>query len=306
MESRSTKHKLYMLTEYANDVFSKKLYRLSLDGGFSCPNRDGKISTGGCTFCDGTGSGSFSGSRNCKDLPSITKQLAIQKELIKKKLPKTKPVGYIAYFQAYTGTYGNIDDLRNKYYEAINDKEVCVLSIATRPDCLNDDVLDLLNEINQVIPVWIELGLQTIHEKTAIRINRGYSLPVYEEALIKLKNIGISHIITHAIIGLPDESDEMILETIRYICDSLSDGIKISLLHILKNTQMEKEYLAGKVKVKSFEEYIHLLEKCILCIPPNMVVHRLTGDGDKRFLVAPMWSGDKKKVMAAISKILSN
>ncbi len=208
---------------------------------------------------------------------------------------------YIAYFQAYTGTYAPVGRLRELYEEAIRHPDIAVLSIATRPDCLPYDVLDLLAEMNRQKPVWVELGLQSIHERTAEYIRRGYPLPVYDEAVKALKQRGIE-VITHIILGLPGETAEDMCESVRYVCDSRTDGIKLQLLHILKGTDLAEEYRAGRVKVLSEDEYIGILKKCVPLIPDNVVVHRLTGDGDKKILIAPMWSADKKHVLNRIRR----
>ena len=291
----------YSLNDYSTDYYNKKLYRLSLDGGFSCPNRDGTIGYGGCIFCSNEGSGDFSGSRNI----SITKQLEDQKALIARKLPKTKPVGYIAYFQAYTGTYDNISRLKTLYYEAINDSSVDILSIATRPDCLSDDVLQLLAKLNKVKPVWIELGLQTIHPKTAQYIRRGYELKVYNQAVTNLRKIGISQIITHVILGLPSETPAMMKKTIDHVCKCGSNGIKLQLLHVLQGTDLALDYEKGGFGIMSLDEYKMLLGDICTMLPPDMVVHRFTGDGNKKTLIAPLWSGDKKNVLNTVNSYLA-
>lgn len=290
---------VYSLSDYAQDRFGKKLYKLSINGGFTCPNRDGKIDTRGCIFCDGGGAGDFAGNR----LHSIKEQIEEQKRLIAKKLPKTKEVGYIAYFQAFTNTYAPIDVLRDKYMQVANRSDIDVISIATRPDCLSKKVLELLSELNKIKTVWIELGLQTMHETSAEYIRRGYSLDVYEEAVKNLKEIGISHIITHLIIGIPFETEEMIIESVKYVVNSGADGIKLQLLHVLKNTDLAKEYEAGKFNVLDEDEYISILKKCVEIIPKDMVVHRLTGDGNKKNLIAPLWSGNKKNILNKLQGI---
>jgi len=296
---------IFTLNDYCEAFYKRKLYKLSLDGGFTCPNRDGTIGVNGCIFCDGDGSGAFSGTANSKKRDAIIKsQLAFQKELIKNKLPKEKPYGYIAYFQAFTGTYAPIERLRELYFAAIEDEKVYVLSIATRPDCLSDEVCALLSEINKIKPVWVELGLQTIHKDTAKYIRRGYPLKEYDLALRKLKKIGITQIITHVILGLPNETKKDVCETVRYVGRSQSDGIKLQLLHVLSGTDLETEYANGKISVMDMENYIDTLKACIEELPKDMVIHRLTGDGDKKKLIAPLWSGDKKMVLARINKEL--
>ena len=283
-----------LLNDYLRKRFGQKVYKIALNGGFTCPNRDGTIGTGGCIFCSEGGSGEFAQPAGT----GITAQIEQGKELLSKKIKDGK---YIAYFQAYTGTYADTDRLRSLYMEAINHPDIVVLSVATRPDCLPDDVLDLLEECNHIKPVWVELGLQTIHPETAEYIRRGYPLSVYDEALRKLKSRHIE-VITHLILGLPGESSSDMLSSVKYVCDAGTDGIKLQLLHILKNTALEKEYQSGSIRVLTEDEYIRLLKECLEIIPENVVIHRLTGDGDKRILVAPMWSADKKHVWNRIHR----
>ena len=277
-----------LLNDYLRRTFGCKVYKIALNGGFTCPNRDGSIGTEGCIFCSEGGSGEFAAAPSL----SVKEQIEQGKKLVS---GKEKDGKYIAYFQAYTGTYAPIDRLKRLYTEAINHPDVVALSIATRPDCLPEEVLHLLSELNRIKPVWAELGLQTIHERTASYIRRGYDLNVYDNAVTGLRENGIE-VITHMIIGLPGESTEDMLETVRYICGSGATGIKLQLLHILKGTDLEKEYKAGRVKVLSEDAYIDILKQCVKLIPENVVIHRLTGDGDKRILVAPLWSGNKKHV----------
>lgn len=283
------------LNSYLKERFGCKVYKLAIDGGFTCPNRDGTLDTRGCIFCSKGGSGEFAGSRKL----SITEQIEQGKHLVEKKIKDGK---YIAYFQAFTNTYAPLDELQEKYYQALNHPEIVALSIATRPDCLGDDVLNLLDEINKIKPVFVELGLQTIHEKTAEYIRRGYPLSVYDEAVEKLHGIGIN-VVTHLIIGLPGETTEDILESVSYVCEK-TDGIKLQLLHILKGTDLEKEYNAGKISVLSLDEYAEIIKRCVNIIPKNVVIHRLTGDGAKKDLIAPLWSADKKNVLNTINKKL--
>ncbi len=285
----------YSFNQYLRNKFGCKVYKISINGGFTCPNRDGTIDTRGCIFCSAGGSGDFAES----PFLSITQQIENGKKRVEKKIKSGK---YIAYFQAFTNTYGPIDVLREKYFEAVNHPDIVMLSIATRPDCLSSEVLSLLKEINKIKPVMVELGLQTIHEKTAKYIRRGYSLNVYDEAVRNLKNIGIN-IVVHLIIGLPFESKEDILESVKYVCDSGIDGIKLQLLHILKGTDLEKDYQNGLFSALSMEEYLDIIKSCVEIIPKNIVIHRLTGDGAKMDLIAPLWSADKKKVLNAINKL---
>lgn len=283
-----------LINDHLREMFGCKVYKIAINGGFTCPNRDGKLDTKGCIFCSGGGSGEFAEDPH----KAITQQIEDGKKRVE---AKNKNGKYIAYFQAYTGTYAPVSKLREIFYEAINHPDIVVLSIATRPDCLPDDVLELLAELNRIKPVWVELGLQTIHEKSVEYIRRGYETKKYDEAVKKLHSIGIT-VITHVILGLPGETAEDMLETVRYVCESESDGIKLQLLHVLKGTDLEKDYLEGKFDTLSEDEYMDILKRCIAIIPENVVIHRLTGDGPKRLLVAPLWSADKKHVMNRIRK----
>lgn len=282
--------------KYLKDKFGQKVYKISLDGGFTCPNRDGKIDTRGCIFCSKGGSGDFAQNRNL----SITEQIESGKKIVEKKIKSGK---YIAYFQAFTNTYAPVEILRAKYSEAINHPDIVALSIATRPDCLGDDVIELLDEMNKIKPVFVELGLQTIHNDSAKYIRRGYSLEVYNEAVKNLKNIG-ANIVVHIILGLPNESENDMLESVKYVCQSQIDGIKLQLLHIIAGTDLAKDYEKGLFKTLEFDEYVELIAKCVAIIPKNIVIHRLTGDGAKKDLIAPLWSADKKRVLNAINKAL--
>ena len=286
--------KAMLLNEYLRERFGCKVYKIALNGGFTCPNRDGKLGTRGCIFCSEGGSGEFAESARL----SITKQIELGKEKVAKKIKDGK---YIAYFQAYTGTYDKVERLRALFTEAIEHPDIVVLSVATRPDCLPEEVLDLLEELNRKKPVWVELGLQTIHEESARYIRRGYELSVYDKAVKDLRARGIE-VITHLIIGLPGETRQDILESVRYVCRSGASGIKLQLLHILKGTDLEKEYQEGRIEVLSEDEYIEILKECVNIIPENVIIHRLTGDGDKKILLAPMWSANKKHVWNKIQK----
>lgn len=288
--------KYYSLNQYLRDTFGCKVYKLSLDGGFTCPNRDGAIGTRGCIFCSRGGSGDFAESRKL----SVTEQIEQGKKRVERKIKNGK---YIAYFQAFTNTYAPVNILREKFFEAIRHKDIVALSIATRPDCLGEDVLALLDELNKIKPVFVELGLQTIHEKSAQYIRRGYPLSVYDAAVKRLRKIGIN-IVVHIIIGLPNESKEDMLETVDYVCKSNINGIKLQLLHVLKNTDLADEYYRGNVKVLALDEYIDIIKACVDFIPNHIVIHRLTGDGAKKDLIAPLWSADKKNVLNKMNKAL--
>lgn len=282
------------LNQYVKDQFGEKLYKIALDGGMTCPNRDGTLSTGGCIFCSASGSGDFAGNRT---LP-ITLQI---EQGITRIRSKTNARRFIAYFQAFTNTYADIHTLRALFTEAISHPAVAVLSIATRPDCLPPDVLTLLAELNKIKPVWVELGLQTIHEKTAVLINRCYSLPVYDKAVKNLRALGIT-VIVHVILGLPFETQEEMLETVDYVCKSGVQGIKLQLLHVLNGTALAELYKTGVYTPLTMDAYLDILELCIKKIPPSVVVHRLTGDGPKSLLLAPLWSADKKRVLNEIHR----
>lgn len=282
--------------KYLKDKFGQKVYKISLDGGFTCPNRDGKTGTRGCIFCSKGGSGDFAESREM----SITEQIENGKKRVEKKIKSGK---YIAYFQAFTNTYAPIEMLRQKYEEAINHPDIVALSIATRPDCLGDDVLRLLDEMNKIKPVFVELGLQTIHQKSAKYIRRGYDLSVYDKAVRDLKKIGVN-VVVHVILGLPNESENDMLETVKYVCESGANGIKLQLLHVIDGTDLANDYEKGLFKTLEFDEYVNLIVKCVKIIPKDIVIHRLTGDGAKKDLIAPLWSADKKRVLNAINKAL--
>ncbi len=277
------------LNDYLKKEYGSKVYKLTLSAVSTCPNRDGTVGDKGCIFCDATGSGSFA-EPMCE---SVTQQIERAKLRIKS---KTKADKFIAYFQSFTNTYAPIEYLEKVFYEAVSHPQVVVLSIATRPDCLPPEVLNLLERLNKIKPVWVELGLQTIHLQTADYIRRGYPLSVYDKALSDLNAIGVK-VITHMIIGLPYETVDMMVQTADYIGKSGAWGIKLQLLHVLKDTDLEREYNGGKFKCLSLEEYTDILKRCLAVLPPDMVIHRITGDGDKQKLIAPLWSADKKRVL---------
>ncbi len=289
--------KYYSFSQYLKDTFGCKIYKISINAGFTCPNRDGTIDTRGCIFCSKGGSGDFAEDAKL----SITKQIESGKRRVEKKIKNGK---YIAYFQAFTNTYAPLETLKAKFCEAIEHPDIVAISIATRPDCLPDEVIDLLKELNRIKPVFVELGLQTIHEKTAEYIRRGYTLDVYDTALKKLKETGIN-IVTHIILGLPNETKKDMLKSVDYVCKAGTDGIKLQLLHILQGTDLENEYSNGKVNTFTLEEYIDIIKEIVKIIPENIVIHRLTGDGAKKDLIAPLWSADKKNVLNKINKALS-
>lgn len=284
------------LNSYLKKRFGCKVYKLAINGGFTCPNRDGTLGTRGCIFCSRGGSGEFAESKE----KSVTQQIDDGKKRVEKKIKDGK---YIAYFQAFTNTYAPVCKLKSLYTEAINHPDIVALSIGTRPDCLGNDVLELLDEMNKIKPVFIELGLQTIHENTAQYIRRGYPLEVYDKAVDDLHKIGIN-VVTHLIIGLPGENEQDILQSVEYVCKK-TDGIKLQLLHILEGTDLADEYRECKVDVLSLEEYTSIIKHCVEIIPDNVVIHRLTGDGAKKDLITPLWSADKKNVLNTINKALS-
>jgi len=287
-----------MLSEYYREKFGCKVYKLSLDGGFTCPNRDGTLGTRGCIFCAGDGSGAFAE----KSCGSITQQLGKAVERVKE---KNKGGKYIAYFQSFTNTYGPVEQLRKLYCEAMEPDYVVGLAVGTRPDCLGDDVVALLAELNRIKPVTVELGLQTVHEATVRYIRRGYPTQVYFDAVRRLKTAGLE-VVTHIILGLPGETADMMVETTRQAAAAGTDGVKFQLLHVLRGTDLERDWKAGKVPVLSMEEYGEILKSCISVLPEHIVIHRISGDGAKKDLVAPLWSADKKRVLNYLHKVLES
>ena len=284
------------LNEHYRETFGCKVYKLSLDAGLTCPNRDGTLGVGGCIFCSGSGSGDFAEGL-CAD---IRTQLERAKSRVAEKNRGGK---YIAYFQSFTNTYAPIETLRKLYFEAIEPEEIVGLAIGTRPDCLGDDVIALLEEVNRIKPVSVELGLQTIHPESVRYIRRGYENEVYFDAVKRLKAANID-VVTHIILGLPGETPQMAMETTRAAVDAGTDGVKFHLLHVLQDTDLADDYLAGKFSCLSLEEYGLWLKSCIEILPQHIVVHRITGDGAKKDLIAPAWSGDKKRVINYLNCIL--
>lgn len=284
----------YSLSEHLKERFGEKVYKLSLSGGMTCPNRDGTLGKRGCIFCSESGSGEFCANAKM----SISEQIKNAKKLVKS---KTKSEKFIAYFQSFSNTYADVRYLESIFTEAINNPEIVMLSIATRPDLLGEEVINLLKKLSLIKPVSIELGLQTMHQKTADYIRRGYDLPVFEEAVKNLKAAGIETVV-HLIIGLPTESKEEILKTAEYVGRLGVNGVKFHMLYVVKGTDLEKEYLEGKVPLFSLEEYTSILGECIRRIPKNVVIHRITGDGAKKDLIAPLWTADKKRVLNYINR----
>lgn len=274
----------------------EKIYKISLDAGFTCPNRDGKVSRGGCTFCSSSGSGDFAGER----VKSITEQFSDIKEMMHKKWKKGK---YIAYFQAYTNTYAPVEVLKEKYDEALKEDDVVALAIATRPDCVGDDVLDLLEDYSKRLYTWVELGLQTSNDNTAMFINRGYKLEVFRKAAQDLAARNID-VVAHVIFGLPGETREDMLSTVKYISTLPIKGVKLHLLHVMKNTVMEKQLENGEFNLLGMDEYIDIITESIALLPEDVVIHRLTGDAPRNLLIGPMWSLKKWEVLNAIDDAL--
>lgn len=299
--------------------FGHKVHKLSLNGGMTCPNRDGTLGRGGCIFCSAGGSGDFA----APVMDSVHEQIEAAKLQVQRKM--SGPGSYIAYFQSYTNTYAPLSHLRTVFTDAVLHPDTAALSIATRPDCLGPDVVDLLRELNQIKPVWVELGLQTIHESTARFIRRGYTLPVYESALRQLKEAGIT-VIVHVILGLPGETREMMLDTVRYLAGNMrdadgwsnmagsgndgssrnsgptADGIKLQLLHILEGTDLARIYRDTPFPVLAMEEYLDLVIDCVELLPPDMTIHRITGDGPKKLLLSPLWSRNKRLVLNSLHR----
>lgn len=285
----------YSLSEYYKEIFGAKVYKLSLSGGMTCPNRDGTCGVRGCIFCSAGGSGEFAAPAGL----GIAEQLTAAKARVQSKIKSGR---YIAYFQPYSNTYGVPEYLSRIYREAIAPDDVVGLSVATRPDCLPDAVLKVLEEINRIKPVTVELGLQTVHEDTARYIRRGYPLPVYAEAVQKLHDIGVE-VVTHLILGLPGETPDMMLDSVRYV-GKMTDGVKLQLLHVLAGTDLAEDYRRGLFDVMTLEEYADVLCRAIAILPPRVVIHRITGDGSKRDLIAPLWSADKKRVLRYLSRVM--
>lgn len=288
---------MYMtLSRHYREKFGCKVYKLAIDGGFTCPNRDGTLGTGGCIFCSGSGSGDFAASGTC-----IHDQL---EEARKKVSFKIKDGKFIAYFQSFTNTYAPADRLEQLYSSAMEPDYIVGLSIGTRPDCLPQEVVQLLSRLNRIKPVSIELGLQTIHSETARYIRRSYDTEVYFDTVQRLKAAGLD-VVTHIILGLPGETEDMMDMSTRAAVAAGTDGVKFQLLHVLEGTDLAQDYRDGKFECLSLPEYARILKACLTVLPPETVVHRITGDGAKKDLIAPMWSADKKKVLAYLQEYLA-
>ena len=285
------------LSDHYREKFGCKVYKLSIDAGFTCPNRDGTCGTGGCIFCSGRGSGDFAPTGG-----SVTEQLEQAKSRV---AAKNKGGKYMAYFQAFTNTYAPAETLRELYLEAIAPEEIVGLAIGTRPDCLGDDVMEVLKEVNGIKPVSVELGLQTVHQPSVDFIRRGYVNQVYFDAVRRLKDAGIE-VVTHVILGLPGETPEMAAQTTAAAVAAGTDGVKFHLLHVLRGTDLAVLYEKEAFSCLSMEEYLCWLRACLAQLPPEVTVHRITGDGAKRDLIAPLWSADKKKVLNFLNKNLNN
>ncbi len=289
--------KPYHSLDYAlREAFGEKVYKAALNGGFTCPNRDGRLGTGGCIFCSEGGSGDFAAPAGL----SVTEQLDGAIKAIGRKSAANR---FIAYFQAFTNTYGPVEKQRRLFTEAILHPKTAALSVATRPDCLPDEVLELLSGLNRIKPVWVELGLQSVHEETARWMRRGYALPVFDEAVQKLRARGLT-VIVHVILGLKGESREMMLETIRYLNRADIQGVKLQLLHVIEGTDLAKEYRRGEIHVLSREEYIDLVIDALENLSPEIVIHRLTGDGPSDRLLAPLWSTGKREVLNELHRTM--
>ena len=284
------------LSQHYRERFGCKVYKLAIDAGFTCPNRDGLVGFGGCSFCSAAGGGDFA-----EGGTSIPEQLEKARTRVAFKNPKGK---YIAYFQSFSNTYGPVSHLEQLYRQAMEPEDIVGLSIATRPDCLPQETVDLLARLNGTKPISVELGLQTIHDETARRFHRGYDTAVYFDAVKRLKAAGIE-VVTHIILGLPGETEEMMAATTQAVVRAGTDGVKFHLLHVLKGTQLEQEYLAGKFFCLTLAQYAAILKTCLSFVPANVTVHRITGDGAKKELVAPLWSADKKKVLAHLRQYLN-
>lgn len=283
------------VSQYYRERFGCKVYKLSLDGGFTCPTRDGTLGHRGCIFCSSKGSGDFAVTGT-----DIRQQLERAKQRVRFKVGNGK---FIAYFQAFTGTYAPVERLRELYTAAMEPEDVVALAIGTRPDCLPEEVVALLAELNQIKPVTVELGLQTVHEATARYIRRGYPTEIYDDAVKRLKAAGVE-VVTHIILGLPGETAEMAVQTTADAVGVGTDGVKFHLLYVLRDTDLEQDYLAGRFECLELEEYAHWLKECLRVLPPRVVVHRITGDGAKADLVAPQWSANKKAVLAYLNQYL--
>jgi len=293
------------INEYLKKEYGEKVYKLSLNAAMTCPNRDGYLATGGCYFCSEGGSGDFAcgpiGKHTCT-ADDITHQIETAKQQVSAKSSCKK---FIAYFQAFTNTYAPIDYLRTVFYAAINHPDIVILSIATRCDCISDEVLDLLEELNRIKPVWVEMGMQTSHNETLRAMNCCYTFETFKTAVFRLHHIGIK-VIAHVILGLPNETHDMMLNSVRVACELPIDGIKLQLLHVLKNTKLADIYSENPFHIMSMEEYCSLIIDCLKIIPPNITVHRLTGDGPRKLLIAPLWSTDKKRVLNTISAMIAD
>lgn len=287
------------LNEHYQEKFGCKVYKLSIDAGSTCPNRDGTLGDRGCIFCSEYGGGEFAEGEG----PELGQQLEKAKARVRQKNGKNGK--YVAYFQSFTNTYAPVEQLRQLYTAAMEPEEIVGLSIGTRPDCLAEDVVALLKELNRNKPISVELGLQTIHEDTASYIRRGYPTSVYDDAVRRLKSAGIE-VVTHLILGLPGETEEMAVQSTRHAVEAGTDGVKFHLLHVLRGTDLERDYEMGLFRCLELEEYATILKACLGVLPPQIVVHRITGDGAKRDLVAPLWSGNKKRVLNFLNSYLNN
>ncbi len=285
------------VSDFYKKLFGSKVYKISIDAGCTCPNRDGTLGTSGCIFCSASGSGDFTASRAL----SVKEQIQQAKKLVEAKCPSKK---YIAYFQNFTNTYGNLDEIFLKWDQALQEEGICGIAIATRPDCVGRKVLTKLASLSQKTYVQLELGLQTTNEQTARYIRRGFESRAFERAVEEIHNACPKvHIVTHIIFGLPGETRDDMLTTVKNALEWKTDGLKITVLYVLKNTDLEKEYLNGKVKTLEMEEYMSILEEALALVPPGVVIHRVTGDPPKSLLIAPEWTKNKKLVLNRVKQL---
>lgn len=292
------------LSDYLKSIYGQKVYKIALSSGCTCPNRDGTLGTGGCTFCSAGGSGEFAGA--VTDDSRLDREIEAAEERVIRKLPKGLPAErrkFIAYFQSYTNTYGDTERLRNLYERVLKRPDIVLLSIGTRPDCIPDDKLRMLRELNDIKPVWVELGLQTVHDRTSKLVHRGYPTAVFDDCYHDLKDAGLA-VIAHVILGLPGETREDMLDTVRYLSELQPqiDGIKLQMLNILEGSQMAEDYKVHPFEQMTMEEYCDLVVDCLKLLPEGTVVHRMTGDGPRRLLISPKWVTDKKRVMNMLRK----
>lgn len=298
--------RILTLSEYLKQTYGQKIYKIALESGCTCPNRDGTLGVGGCTFCSAGGSGEFAVPVTVSGRQQLDEQIEAAKARIIQKMPSglsPEKQKFIAYFQSYTNTYGDRDRLSELYRHVVARPDIVILSIGTRPDCLGYDMLEMLVDLNAVKPVWVELGLQTAHDATAERVHRGYPTAVFDESYRRLKAAGLT-VITHIILGLPGETKDDMLDTVRHltVLDPAPDGVKLQMLNILAGSQLALEYKAHPFPQMTMEEYCNLVVDCLKILPETTVIHRMTGDGPRRLLISPSWVTDKKRVINLLHK----